>query len=67
MSEKSFLYQRLSTEARFDTEAQGNWEMAYPLNKDTFYTPPPPSVSVLTGFDRTCHCVQLDGAPGRVL
>ena len=27
----------------------------------------PPSVSVLTGFDCTCHCVQLDGAPGRLL
>ena len=38
-NEKSFSYQRLSTEPRFDTEARGNSEMAYPLNTDTFYTP----------------------------
>ena len=28
-NEKSFSYQRLSTEPRFDTEARGNSEMAY--------------------------------------
>ena len=29
-NEKSFSYQRLSTYLRFDTEARGNSEMAYP-------------------------------------
>ena len=28
-NEKSFPYQRLSTYPRFNTEARGNWEMAY--------------------------------------